>query len=721
MKQPRHTISIVSAALLLSVFVIGCGSSSSLSTHDAARKAALDTIRAGRFDGGRMWTFEDPPMAYFAEEYNFKPDRKWMDDVRLAALRYSGCSASFVSADGLVMTNHHCVRNNLVAVQKEGEKLLESGFFAARLEDERKIPGATLDQLTEIRDVTKEVLGAMDAAKTDDDKVEARRRIIAEIEKRAGDETKLHTQVVTLYNGGKYSLYLYKRYTDIRLVFAPELQAAHFGGEDDNFTYPRYALDCSFLRIYENDKPLQTEHYYKWNAQGAAEGELVFVIGNPGRTSRLSTAEQLEYNRDVTYPFTFRILDERLKLLREYVVKHPEKKDEYITQILGISNGWKSYKGRLSGLRDDVLVQRRRAFDRDFQAEILKRPELKAKYGHIWNEIAESRRLLRSVANDNLGLRAGGLGVAELWTRGIAVVQHGREMKKPEAERLEQFQGQRLQRTLAAMKRAPRPDEDLETMTLANQLRVMSDYLGAKDPIVQYALQGQAPEAAARRLFAQSAIKDSSTYVGLLEMENAAETSQDPFVVMARMAYPRMEKVSATLRGVQAKDQVNATLLGRALYDVYGTSIPPDATFTPRIADGIVKGFEYNGTRAPAHTTFYGLYDRHFSFTGDESWALAPKWKNPPKELNLATPLNFSSTNDIIGGNSGSPMINTSKEVVGLIFDGNIESLPGDFIFAEDAGNRTVSVHAGRILEALRHIYKAARIVAELESGKRPQ
>ncbi|MBL0176054.1 MAG: S46 family peptidase [Ignavibacteria bacterium] len=721
MKHIRHHVLIALTAVALSGILIGCaGTGAGLSRYEQDKKATLDTVKAGRFDGGKMWTFDDPPVEYFQQAYGFRPDQKWLDDVRMAALRYSGCSASFVSADGLVMTNHHCVRGNLPAVQKDGEKLLENGFYAATLEDERKIPNASLDQLVEIRDVTKDVLAAMDAAATDKDKVDARQKKIADIEKTVGDQTKLRAQVVTLYNGGKFALYLYKRYGDVRLVFAPELQAAHFGGEYDNFTYPRYAFDCAFLRIYdENGKPLKTEHFYPWSANGAEENELVFVIGNPGRTSRLSTTEQLEYNRDIAYPFTYKMLRERVDLLTEYMNRNPQKKEILYPQILGVANGMKSFQGRLSGLRDDLLVQRRRAFDRSFRAEVEKRADLKARYGHVWDEIADGRAKMRELAKDNFGLRVGGTGVAEHFSRAFALVQLAREAGKPEAERLEQFKADRMQRMRGMLTRYSVIDAGLDELTLAKQLETMTAWLGTGDPIVQYALQGSAPAQAAKRLISQSVLNDSVKFNELAKDDAAGSAaSQDPFIVMARMALPRAEKLGQATREISQRDQVNATLLGRALYDVYGTSIPPDATFTLRIADGLVKGYEYNGTKAPPFTTLYGLFDRNKSYPNDEQWMLTPRWKQAEKAMDLGTRYNFSSTNDIIGGNSGSPMINKQKQVVGLIFDGNMESLPGDFIFAEDAGNRTVSVHSSGILAGLEHVYKALRVASELRAGK---
>jgi hypothetical protein len=711
----------IAALVILAAVVGGCASTkTNSSSYDEARKARIEQIQAGRFDGGRMWTFEYPPLDYFQETYGFRPDQAWLDDVRQSSLKYATwCSASFVSADGLVMTNHHCARSNVVAVQREGEKLLETGFYAPTLADERRVPDLFVEQLIEIRDVTAKVHGAMDAAGTDEEKIAARGRVTDEIQKAAEAETKLRAQVVSLYNGGKYSLYLFKRYTDVRLVFAPELSIGHYGGEWDNFTYPRYSLDCSFVRVYdENGEPLKPKHYYKWSAAGAKEGEPVFVIGNPGSTSRLNTAVQLEYNRDVAYPYTARVLNDRAEVLHTYAEQNPAKREDMVTQILGIANSQKAYNGRLAGLRDDELMQRRKSFDTQFRAAVEAKPELKNKYGHIWDEIAESRARLRAVAPDMMGLRMMGIGAASSMSAAYRLIAYHEEMAKPEGERARQYQGRGAEAAKRAMERFVAIDAGMEVLTLTKQLALMRDYLGANDPIVTFALRGETPEQAARRLVAATVLKDSVVYAKLAGGGEALAQSQDPILAIVRMAKPRIDKANAVQMEVSARDQVNATLLGRAQYDVYGTSIPPDATFTMRLADGVVKGFEYNGTKAAGVTTFYGMYDRHYSNPGDESWALPERWINHPADFDLSTPYNLASTNDIIGGNSGSPIVNKNKEVVGLVFDGNIESLPGDFIFAEDKGNRTVSVHSAGIIEALRAIYKAQRVVDELKAGK---
>ncbi len=707
--------------LLATLFIIGCGGTQELTPYEQQKQQELAKIEAGRFDNGRMWTFDYPPMQYFKEQYNFTPNQEWMDDVRMSALRFATyCSASFVSEDGLVMTNHHCGRDAVESVSREGENLTRDGFIAMTLEDERKAPELFVEQLVEIRDVTNEVNAAIDAVTGDAEKLKARDAKLEELEGKIAEETGNRCQLVTFFNGGKYSAYVFKRYDDVRLVFSPELSLGFFGGDDDNFTYPRYTLDCNFFRVYgEDGKPLKTKHFYKWSANGPKEGELVFTVGNPGSTSRLSTSDQLEFNRDIQFPWISGLLDDQVDVLKTYIAKHPEKKDEMINQVFSLANGQKAYKGQLEGLRNDVLMQRRKDFDAKFRAKVMADPSLKAKYGHLWGEIAESRAKVRAVAPDLLGMRFEVLGAPEYLNQAMGLARLVVALDKPEEDRPKQYKGDALKLTIRNMSKYKAPDMEMERMVLAKKLGQMVKWLGEGDPIVQFALKGQTPEQAAQRLLNETMLKDSVRFMEFAAgFPESIRSSNDPLVVIARMAVPRQQAAQKVQQEFAARDEVNNAQLGRALYEIYGTSIPPDATFTLRISDGVVEGYEYNGTKAPAYTTFYGMYDRHFSFPGDEQWALPERWLNPPAGFNMSTPLNFVSTNDIIGGNSGSPLINRNKEVVGLAFDGNIESLPGEFIFAPEMGNRTVSVHSAGMIEAINHIYKLNRLATELRAGR---
>jgi hypothetical protein len=707
--------------LLVVVFIAGCGGTQDLTPYEKQKQEALSKIEAGRFDNGRMWTFDYPPMQYFKEQYSFTPDQQWMDDVRMSALRFATyCSASFVSEDGLVMTNHHCGRESVEGVSADTENLTQNGFVAMSLEDERKVDGLFVEQLVEIRDVTGDINAAMDAVKGDDEKLKARDAKIEELETKIGEETGNRCQLVTFFNGGKYSAYVYKRYDDVRLVFSPELSLGFFGGDDDNFTYPRYTLDCNFFRVYDTDgKPLKTKHFYKWSASGPNPGELVFTVGNPGSTSRLSTTAQLEFNRDVQFPWVSGMLDDYVDVLKTYISMRPEKKEEMINQVFSMANGQKAYKGQLEGLRNDVLMQRRKDFDAKFRAGVENNPKLDEQYGHLWNEIAENRAKVRNVAPDLLGLRFEVLGGPEFLTQALSFARAAEEMDKSEEERGKGYKGDALKLTMRALGKAKKPDMIMEKLTLTKKLAAMQRWLGNDDPIVEFALKGQTPEQAADRLLRETILADSVRFAAFASgFPESIRSSEDPFIVIARMASPRRAAAQKVSAEVSAQDEVNNALLGRALFEIYGTSIPPDATFTLRISDGVVEGNDYNGTKAPAFTTFYGMYDRHYSFPSDEQWALPERWLKPSPEFKMNTPLNFVSTNDIIGGNSGSPLINRNKEVVGLAFDGNIESLPGEFIFAPELGNRTVSVHSAGMIEAIHHIYKLPRLSKELRAGR---
>ncbi len=705
---------VIAAAIL-----IGCGASTSVTTQPSGLQQGvnLDTVKAGRFDTGKMWTFENPPVDYFQEAYAFRPSEQWLENARLGAIRFaSWCSSSFVSADGLVMTNHHCGRGPIEQVSKEGENLLTNGFYARTPAEERKVDGLYVDQLVKIDDVTAEVQAAIDKGKSDEEKNDNKRKAIMEIEARAGKESGLQCSVVTMYNGGKYSLYSYKRYDDVRLVFAPELQLGFFGGDPDNFTYPRYDLDCSFFRVYQDSvTPLKTTHYFPFSKNGAKAGEPVFVIGNPGRTTRLNTVAQLEYTRDIRYPLTVKMLANRADILQKQMKEHPDRKEELLNQYFGITNSLKAISGQLDGLRDPVLMARKRDFEKKFRAAVDAKPELKAKYGAIWDNIAECRNMTRKISPElntfgfTMGLRSALLGFAS------RAVDYANQLSLPDEERDKPNRGNGITMLKSRIARSVgRVDVKNEIQYLTAQLQEAAAMLGADDPFVKKALAGRSYSDAAAALINGSALKDSASRVQLLDGgASAINSSTDPLVELAREAAPRYRKAQAALKEYSAREEANVNLLGQALFSVYGTSIPPDATFTLRLADGVVKGYDYNGTTAPAFTTFYGMYDRYYSNPGDENWDLPERWKNLPKDFDLSTPVNFVSTCDIIGGNSGSPVVNKDLQIVGLVFDGNMESLPGDFIFTEEK-NRTVAVHSSGLMEAFKHIYHADRLVQEL-------
>ncbi len=666
-----------------------------------------DTVRPGRFDTGKMWTFENAPLAYFQEAYGFTPSADWLKRARLSTLRLPNCTASFVSPNGLVMSNHHCAREASDEVTKPGEDLLNNGFYAARLEDERKAgPDVYVDQLVEIRDITQEVASAASGG-NEEAQVEARDAKVAEIEQRVSGETSLKCEATSLYHGGKYSLYCYKRYNDIRLVFEPEVQVAFFGGDPDNFTYPRYDLDVSFFRVYDtNGQPLKTENYLPWSPAGAKEGDPVFVIGNPGSTSRLETVAQLEYKRDQQYPSTLRLLGSRAALMVKYMKEHPEKKAGIITDYFGISNSLKAYTGELLGLRTPSLFMRKVAFERDFKKAVAAKPELQGKYGSLWTEIADLRIQIRKVAPTFNALQQGGIARSKTLAVALGLIQIAGAVGRAPDSVIAEFKNQLTREKI---------DPDLDARILAAQIEDARTLLGPADAWVSRALSGRSPLEAATAVVQGSAIPDSTRRAAMLANPASIGASTDPAIQLTRAAAPRLQQAAQQFQQLTAQEETRTAKLARALFDVYGTSIAPDATFTLRIADGVVQGYDYNGTRAPWFTTFYGMYDRYHSNPGNDDWALPTRWQTPPAAFDLKTPLDMVSTNDIIGGNSGSPMIDRQGRLVGLIFDGNIESLPGDFIYDTET-NRAVSVHSQAILTALRDMYNAKRIVDELSA-----
>ena len=709
----RHFLlkySFVSVIVIL--LLTGC-STQQATRSDMSRYIDLEKVQAGQFDTGKMWTFDFPPIDYFAKTYNFTPSKKWFDKARLSALRLPNCTASFVSEDGLVMTNHHCARSALDSVNREGERLAEVGFYAATLNDERKASNIFIDQLLVMEDVTKEVQKAFDSGTTDNTKVANRMAKMQEIQKRylakyktSAPQDSMVFSVVSFYNGGRYSLYGYKRYTDVRLVYAPEDMMAFFGGDPDNFTYPRYDFDCAFFRVYDNGKPLKTANFFRFSQDGAQEGDAVFVIGNPGRTNRLKTVAQLEYLRDVVYPSSIETYEKVGKIYSSYIAAHPEAKLKYLNTIFGLENSRKAITGYLNGLQDPVLMAKKKDFEKKFQKAMLDKPELTKKYGDPWSDIAQYQSELTALYAKFDALRFRGRIFPRYLSLAADLVNVANQSKDSFADSTRtKFYPSHL-------------TPEVEKRLLAFRLSVMERALAGKDEPFDKLMAGRTPEKAAEDLSANSVVASKEKTQALLAgTPEAVLKSSDPLIAFVVAEQMRAKEIQKRYNDINEKLQAGEQMLGNAMYEVYGTQIPPDATFTLRIADGIVKGYEYNGTIAPPITTFYGLYDRYYSFGMKDPWKLSERWVNPPATFKMNTPMNFVSTNDIIGGNSGSPMININLQIVGLIFDGNMESLPGDFIF-DDTSNRSVAVHSSGLLEGLEQIYKVERIAKELRAGK---
>ncbi len=684
-----------------------------------------DTVQVGRFARGKLWTFEHPPLDYFEEAYGFRPDDRWLTHARLAALRFAEyCSASFVSPHGLVMTNHHCARESITEVSRPDEELLERGFYAETLDAERKVPDLYVEQLVRMEEVTDEINEAVADVESNALEVlsQARSRQVDLLEEQRtrqaqARDSSLRVQVVELYDGARYSAYTYRRYDDVRLAMAPELDVGFFGGRWDNFTYPRFTLDVSFFRVYDADgDPLSSPTYFRWSDEGVAEGDVVFAVGNPGSTSRLSTVAQLTFERDYVLPQQLEVLRARATLLDDYIEEHPEEAEAYDLRNLyfTVTNSVKATEGQLEGLRDPYLIARRTAAEQALLDSIAVVDSLQERYGQVIDAIEQVQRAQRVTARQNRAFTFftnSRLG-SRILTRGVYGYLYD-QLQQRAGITEEQLATIREQ----ALDIEDWPDE-VEEAVLTRRLRTVQETLGPADPTVQRALQGRAPEAVAERLVAQSALVDSAGFARLLR--EGYLSSDDPSVDVVRPIASLFLEVTRQRSEYEASIESLPPRLARARFAVYGTDVPPDATFTLRLSDGIVRGYDYNGTFAPPYTNYFGLYDHAYSYAGqydDEPWDLPEEWFDEREELDLSTPLNLVSTNDIAGGSSGSPLLNRELEIVGLVFDSNLEALPNIYLYTTDDA-RAISVDARGILEALQEIYEAERLVEELTTGE---
>jgi Peptidase S46 len=665
-----------------------------------------------RADEG-MWTFDNPPIKQLKERYGFEPSKEWLDHVRLASVRFNdGGSGSFVSPNGLVLTNHHVARGQLQKVSTPEKDYAKDGFFSRTSGDEMKCPDLELNVLMSTEDVTARVTAAVKPGMSDKQTNDLRKAAIAAIEKGSLDATGLRSDVVSLYQGGEYWLYRYKKYTDIRLVFAPEVQIAFYGGDPDNFTYPRYDLDMALFRVYENDKPIKSPAFLKWNPKGAGDGELVFISGHPGSTDRLRTLAQLEMSRDYIYPRIIELVTRQIDVARRYSARGTEPAREAADLIFGLENGLKAISGEYRGLKDPQLMAKKARAEQEFRALVAARPDLDKAYSSAWDDIAAAGKRYAAKFNEYSYRRFSGY---ELPDHALTIVRYVVEVKKPDGERLEEFHEAGLESLRFALFSPAPVYPGLEEVLLANSLRESLEKLGPEDPFVKAALGGKTPEAVARELIAGTRLGDPAFRKSLIEGgEAAVAASTDPLIVFARRLDPiRREMRKWYEDNIQSVEVASGEKIGKARFAVYGKTTYPDATFTLRLSYGAVKGYPMNGTKAPSKTTFYGLYDRAFSFDSKPPFDLPARYLERRTTLDLATPLDFVSTGDIIGGNSGSPVINRAGEIVGLIFDGNIESLVGRFVY-DDTANRAVAVHTAGMTEALGKIYDAESILKEL-------
>jgi hypothetical protein len=662
-----------------------------------------------------MWTLDNPPSKLLQEKYGFTPVQQWLDHVRLSSVRFNdGGSGSFVSPNGLVLTNHHVALGQLQKLSTAEHDYVATGFYAETPEKEQKCPDLELNVLLSMEDVTKQVMSVVKEGLTAEQALKAREAEIARIERESLAQTGLRSNVISLYHGGEYWLYCYKRYTDVRIVFAPERQAAYFGGDYDNFTYPRYDLDMAFFRVYENGQPLKTDNYFKWNNAGAQEGELVFVPGNPGSTDRLYTVAQLKFERDYRFPMILDYIKKRIAILGEYAARGSEQQRRALVPIFGLENSKKAVTGEYEqGLLNERLMERKELEEKEFREKVAGNPDWEAEYGSAWGSISDVVKKMEQVYKKQF---YGQLMGSRLAGYATTIVLYVAEINKPDGERLNGYHDSQVDSLKFNLFSKAPIYNDLEEANLAGTLEMSLKELGEDNPFIKIVLGGRTPAQAAQELISGTKLADAAYREALIKGgEKAVKNSKDLLIVLARNLEPSIrENIKWNKDNIESVLVPASEKIGRARFAVYGKSTYPDATFTLRLAYGTVTGFPMNGTRAPYKTTLYGLFDRSLGFDSSNDWSLPDRfWKRRDK-LDLSTPVNFVSTCDIIGGNSGSPVINKAGTIVGLIFDGNIESLAGRFFYDERV-NRAVAVHPAYIIEGLRKLYDAGRLADEIE------
>jgi hypothetical protein len=672
---------------------------------------------AARADEG-MWTFDNTPRAAWKATYGFEPGDSWLDHLRLASVRLNdGGSASFVSPDGLVLTNQHVAAGQLQKLSTAERDLVRDGFYASTRADELKCPDLEANVLVSYENVTARVQAAAAAGASDADAARARRTVIASIEKESFEQTGLRSDVVTLYSGGEYWLYRYKRYTDVRLVFAPEEQNAYFGGDYDNFTFPRHDLDVAFLRVYEDGKPARTEHHLRWSAHGPSEGELVIVSGQPGSTDRLLTTTQIRYQRDVGNPLQRRVWEARRDGLTGFARRSPESSRRAGGLIRSLENSLKRLTGQQQGLENPRIFARKEEADAALRKAVGANEAWQASYGSAWDRIDAVYRELPPLAPR---LAFSTIGVSRLAGSATTLVRYADEIGLPSAHRLEEFRDTRLDSLRFSLLSAAPLYADLEEAILAGWLNAARKELGENDPFVKAVLDGKTPEAAASEAMGGTKLADPAARRALLDGGAAAiRQSKDPLLALARRIEPVLRELrewqDSRLRSVEtsAGEQIAA-----ARFAAYGKTVYPDATFTLRLGFGRAVGYEEDTTLVPWKTTFYGLYDRAVSFGNKAPYDLPSRWEKGRTLLDLATPLNFVYTADTIGGNSGSPIVNRKGELVGLNFDSNRQKLPNRYLYVDEAeGSRAIAVHSSAIIEALGKVYGAAGLVREITAS----
>jgi len=682
-----------------------------------------------------MWLFSNPPRKLLKERYNFEPTQEWLNHLQQSAVRFnSGGSGSFVSSKGLVMTNHHVGADTLAKLSSAEHDYLTDGFYARRHDEELPALDLELNVLESTEDVTDRVLAVVKPGMSGSESEKARRAVMNTIEKESLDKTDLRSDVVTLFQGGQYQLYRYKKYTDVRLVFAPDKEIAFFGGDPDNFEYPRWCLDVCFFRAYENGKPAEIKNYLPWSKQGAEENELVFVAGNPGKTDRLNTVAHLEFLRDRVFPSTLNTLRRREVLLSNFGDKSLENARRAEDELFGIQNSRKARAGGLAGLQNPAIMEAKIIAEKNFRDQIANDPKLKES-SDVWQEIENAVHAWERMYVNHGLLERGAAFNSTLFSIARDLVRLADESEKPNAERLREYNESGLESLKQELFSEAPIYDDLETVKLSDSLAMYLEWVGARSQqeqanhpasdraqadtsgwkLLNQVLDGKSPQERGADLISRTKLRDVAERKRLFEGGRAAiEASADPMIKLARLVDPRSRELRKSFEAeVEEPLRQGYAKISTAKFALDGASQYPDATFTLRLAFGTVNGYQQQGRPIPPWTEIGGLYT-HAKAHGDVYPFKVPKlWVERKDQLDLETPFNFVCTADIIGGNSGSPVVNRKGEVVGLIFDGNIQSLVLDFAYNEEQA-RAVSVHSAGIIESLKKVYQADGLVKEL-------
>ena len=655
-----------------------------------------------------MYLFNDLPVEILKTRYNFEPTQRWADHLRLCSVRFnSGGSGSIISSDGLVLTNHHVASDTLHKLSTPERNLIDDGYLAKTLDQELQAPDLELNQLVSIEDVTARIGEAVDPKVSAEESAKQRRAVIATIEKESLDKTGLRSDVVTLFGGAQYHLYRYKKYTDVRLVWAPETEAAFFGGDADNFEYPRYNLDAAIMRVYENGKPAELEHFLRWSDDPLGEGELVFVCGNPGRTQRIFTVAALKFLRDDRIPYVLDYLRRKEILMQQFGLEGTEATRRARDELFGIQNARKAYTGMLAGLQNPQTFIAKRSHEERLLRAIQADPKLNDLAG-AWRQIEAIQVEKREMLGQSVSFRS------RLFDLAQQIVLLAAEDLKPNDQRLRGYTDSARESMLQDLLSTAPVYSDLEQVKLADELARMVEIRGAEEALVIEVLQGQSPRERAAELVRGTNLAEVAERKRLIDGgQEAVLASKDPMIVLARSVEQEYRRIRSENEEIEERERQAYARVTQAITAIEGTGGYPDATFTLRLAFGAVKGYQEDGKTVAPTTNFAGAYAHAASHQGQQDFSLPKSWMDAKDRVDLRTQLNFVCTADIIGGNSGSPVVNRDGHLVGLIFDGNIQSLTSDYLYSDEQA-RAVSVSGVGIIEALRSIYSAKELASQI-------